>query len=283
MKHKTVFLALIVLQYFAFANDTELLNEYKLLYLDLSNVDTMGYKSHFNNLNNRAGEDINFSQGALIHTGILTDLAIIGEGFLKIRLDNDIAGYTRAGDFRIDANGNFVTPQGYFLYDNINLPGLFLLETLRITRYGRVFIRIAEGSRREEIREIEAGQIKIHRVPSDLLIRYSDTIFIIKPGAEYTEEREEKIEFTSLVDEISYELNSPRIFPQCLEHSNVHYLPVVLRMYYILSVIGDGYISNIEFKKEILKVIFDNIVNSTRQEDILLYTKTILPYLRFDY
>lgn len=61
-----------------------------------------------------------FTQGALQTTGVQTDLAIQGDGFFQVT--NDLAGvaagspemfYTRAGNFRFDANGTLVTSDGY--------------------------------------------------------------------------------------------------------------------------------------------------------------------------
>jgi len=258
MKLNIFFFALVVLPYCVFANDIDLLNEYKLLYADISNVDTVGYKSYFNVQNNRAAENINFSQGTLMFTGSYSDFAVTGEGFFKIRLENDVAGYTRAGEFRVDADGNFVNRQGYFLYDNINLPGNFLPESLKIPFDGNVFVNIYEG--RDEIREIRAGQIIIYNPPDDLLIRYSDNIFVLKPGAEYD------AEYIDVIDE----LFTPGLVHRALEYSNVNSLSVVLRMYYILSVIGEGYIANVEFKKEMLKLVIETAANQSFQEEMLL-------------
>jgi flagellar hook protein FlgE len=61
-----------------------------------------------------------FTQGALQTTGVQTDLAIQGDGFFNVT--NDLAGvaagtpetfYTRAGNFKFDANGTLVTSDGY--------------------------------------------------------------------------------------------------------------------------------------------------------------------------
>ncbi|MCL2440204.1 MAG: hypothetical protein FWD14_00545 [Treponema sp.] len=271
MKHKIIFFTIVLLPCCIFANNTakqyRLLNEYKLLYIDISNVDTFGYKSYFDIEKNRAAESINLSQGSFIVTQIPSDAAIAGDGFFKIKLENGVIGYTRKGQFRIDSDGNFVTfNEGYLLYDNIKLPELFLMETLRITGDGNVSVSVAEGNSRGEISEVEAGYIKVYKIPENLLIRYSNNIFILEPGTEHIEE-----------------ISDSRIYQGILEYSNVYYLAVVMRMYYILSVIEDGYITNTDFKKELLKVIFNNITNNSQQEDLLYYTKTILPYLRYDY
>ena len=64
----------------------------------------------------------NFTQGALQTTGLNTDLAIQGDGFFTV--SNDAAGiaagapdlaYTRAGNFKFDANGTLVTSDGNYV------------------------------------------------------------------------------------------------------------------------------------------------------------------------
>ncbi|MCL2411989.1 MAG: hypothetical protein FWC97_10150, partial [Treponema sp.] len=44
----------------------------------------------------------------------------------------------------------------------------------------------------------------------------------------------------------------------------------ILRMYYILSMIDEGYITNIEFKKRLLRIQINKMANNSVQEDLLL-------------
>ncbi len=53
------------------------------------------------------GVDSNFAQGSLEATGVMTDLAIQGNGFFVVS-DGDQNFYTRAGNFHLDAEGNLV-------------------------------------------------------------------------------------------------------------------------------------------------------------------------------
>jgi len=62
-----------------------------------------------------AGIDSLFTQGALLSTGVPTDLAIQGPGFFV--LDGTVSGvtgsfYTRVGQFQIDADGKLTSPDG---------------------------------------------------------------------------------------------------------------------------------------------------------------------------
>ena len=52
-----------------------------------------------------------FTQGALTNTGGPTDLGISGKGFFKVKKGDEFF-YTRAGDFRLDDQGNLLTNGG---------------------------------------------------------------------------------------------------------------------------------------------------------------------------
>ncbi len=56
-----------------------------------------------------------FDQGGMQNTGVPTDLAIDGTGFLQVREANGQTAYTRDGSFLIDANGDVVDHHGNHL------------------------------------------------------------------------------------------------------------------------------------------------------------------------
>ena len=56
-----------------------------------------------------------FSQGALMNTNSPTDLALDGEGFFMVKDKQGVTYYTRAGQFRTDANGYLVNLNGMHL------------------------------------------------------------------------------------------------------------------------------------------------------------------------
>jgi flagellar basal body rod protein FlgG len=55
----------------------------------------------------------NFTPGELRYTGSITDLAIEGPGFFEVQLANGASAYTRDGEFRLNAQGQLTTKQGY--------------------------------------------------------------------------------------------------------------------------------------------------------------------------
>jgi flagellar basal-body rod protein FlgF/flagellar basal-body rod protein FlgG len=109
----------------------------EMLANNLANVDTVGFKRELALFEARATEAIeqgldqpgtkgindlpggvkffetitDYSTGPLKHTGMNTDVAILGDGFFQIEKDGE-RYLTRAGNFSIDAHGNMLTQEG---------------------------------------------------------------------------------------------------------------------------------------------------------------------------
>lgn len=54
----------------------------------------------------------NFTPGEMKYTGGATDVAIDGNGFFQVQLQNGQTGYTRDGEFHINSQGQLVTKDG---------------------------------------------------------------------------------------------------------------------------------------------------------------------------
>ncbi len=100
---------------------------------NLANLNTVGYKSAVANFSdlfyqqistNGAGDPVqvgvgtqvsaisgNFTQGSIESTGVPTDVAIQGSGFLTV-VKGGLQEYTRAGNLSVTANGSLVTNDG---------------------------------------------------------------------------------------------------------------------------------------------------------------------------
>ena len=63
-----------------------------------------------------------FSQGNVVQTDNALDIAINGQGFFQILRPDGGLGYSRAGNFQTDAQGQLVTSNGYVLQPAINIP-----------------------------------------------------------------------------------------------------------------------------------------------------------------
>ncbi len=62
------------------------------------------------------------TQGTLNNTGNALDMALDGDGFFEVQLPGGQLGYTRAGNFKLDSEGNLVTAQGYSVQPQISVP-----------------------------------------------------------------------------------------------------------------------------------------------------------------
>lgn len=63
-----------------------------------------------------------FTQGNLIQTENLLDMAVQGRGFFQVLLPDGTQAYTRDGSFQVDDQGQVVTAGGYVLQPSITLP-----------------------------------------------------------------------------------------------------------------------------------------------------------------
>jgi len=94
-----------------------------------------------------------FTQGSLKETGNNYDLAIAGQGFFKILLANGEEGFTRDGNFKIDANGTIVTSTGLILQPELSVPDNTV--TVNIGKDGIVTANLGDNS------TVEIGQIQL--------------------------------------------------------------------------------------------------------------------------
>ena len=63
-----------------------------------------------------------FTLGNIEQTGNALDLAIAGDGFFQVQLQDGRIAYTRDGSFKVDSEGNIVTSNGLALVPNIVVP-----------------------------------------------------------------------------------------------------------------------------------------------------------------
>jgi len=63
-----------------------------------------------------------FTQGDFQNTKNELDWAIEGDGFFQIQLPNGETAYSRSGEFKLDADGRIVNPDGFLLVPEISVP-----------------------------------------------------------------------------------------------------------------------------------------------------------------
>jgi flagellar basal-body rod protein FlgG len=105
-----------------------------------------------------AGTQKIHTQGSLQHTGNPGDIAIEGEGFFRVRMYDGSYAYTRDGSFKIDANGQFVTNNGYRLMPEVTLPDNYIQNSLNISKDGRITVKVPGQDL-----PVEVGQLELYR------------------------------------------------------------------------------------------------------------------------
>ena len=104
-----------------------------------------------------------FGQGDMINTNNPLDVAIEGQGFLRVVRSNGELGYTRAGNLRVDADNRLVTQAGELVDPAITLPAQTTRVDIRTD--GTV---LAEVQGRNEPMEVGSLELTMFANPSGL-------------------------------------------------------------------------------------------------------------------
>ncbi|MFL0195506.1 flagellar basal-body rod protein FlgG [Clostridium sp. WILCCON 0269] len=90
------------------------------------------------------------SQGSLEETGLKTDMAIDGEGFFRVTLQNGTEAYERSGNFNVDSGGYLVDANGNRLEVNLTGEGTNLFNSgvllkdnnFTVDKQGQVYMNV---------------------------------------------------------------------------------------------------------------------------------------------
>ncbi len=85
-----------------------------------------------------------YTQGNLAQTGNSLDVAISGRGFFEVLMPDGAMGYTRNGDFQVNAQGELVTASGYAIQPGITIPDA--AQSVTIGKDGVVTVQMAGQS-----------------------------------------------------------------------------------------------------------------------------------------
>ena len=85
-----------------------------------------------------------FEQGSLQHTGVISDVAIQGDGFFRVLQYDGTYAYTRDGSFKVDSQRQLVTSNGLRVLPEIIFPEGYRESTIMISRDGRVSVKVAD-------------------------------------------------------------------------------------------------------------------------------------------
>jgi flagellar basal-body rod protein FlgG len=158
---------------------------------DLANVNTTGYKKErvgfkdllYTQAGRGAGTQVfegagaaatnlgrTLEQGSLQNTGRMLDVAISGQGFIRVNHNGQIA-LTRDGSLQVNAQGRLMTSSGDYVQPNITVPAGTSPDDITIGKNGVVTVKGAQ-----------VGTIQLVTVPSpEGLTPIGDNLF--QPGA----------------------------------------------------------------------------------------------------
>jgi flagellar basal-body rod protein FlgG len=149
---------------------------------NLANENTVGFKTNRSNFKEllsiitRDGGTIQSSQimdkqGAFRSTGNTLDWAVEGDGFFQVKLPDGTTGYTRDGQFQLDANGTLVNSAGYSLIFTGTMPKG--VKTLSVGSDGTLTaVLVAGGSQ-------NVGTVSLARFANTTgLLAYGSNIFL---------------------------------------------------------------------------------------------------------
>ena len=94
-----------------------------------------------------------FAQGEMLATQRQLDVAIEGDGFFQVVRPGGEPGYTRAGNFKMDATGRLVTLRGDLVDPEINIP--IDATEIRIHADGTVLARVSDQETYQELGHLE--------------------------------------------------------------------------------------------------------------------------------
>ncbi len=87
-----------------------------------------------------AGQRFDLRPGELRATGRALDVAIVGEGFFRVRLPDGSVGITRNGEWKLDGTRTLVTSSGFPVLDEQNRPIVLPQGEFVVDQDGRVFV-----------------------------------------------------------------------------------------------------------------------------------------------
>jgi flagellar basal-body rod protein FlgG len=90
-----------------------------------------------------------FMEGAFKSTGGKLDLAVEGDGFFQVMMDDGSTAYTRDGSLKMDANGQLTTSDGFIIQPQVSIPAD--AQDVVITPDGKVSVKIAGDATMTEV------------------------------------------------------------------------------------------------------------------------------------
>lgn len=97
-----------------------------------------------------------FQEGALKQTGNTLDVAIEGDGFFQVQMDDGTTAYTRDGSLKKDGNGQLTTTDGYIIQPQISIPSN--ATEISITPDGKISVKTSGSSTQTEVGTLQLAK-----------------------------------------------------------------------------------------------------------------------------
>jgi flagellar basal-body rod protein FlgF len=121
------------------------------------------------------------SGGTVEQTGRNLDVAVQGQGWIAVQGPNGTEAYTRAGDLRVDANGQLTTAAGYQVLSDSGPIAVPPYASLFVGHDGSIsIIPLGQTAQTTTV----AGRIKLVNPPADSLERSDGGLFQLSGGGE---------------------------------------------------------------------------------------------------
>ena len=163
---------------------------------NLANVNTTGFQADLANFDDQlltgTGLDsrtysvaensgVSFAKGSIISTGRELDVAVNGDGWIAVQSPDGSEAYTRAGDLRVNINGQLLTGAGHPVIGDGGPLVIPEFEKLEIGRDGTVSVQPI-GQQPTVLAEV--GRIKLVAPDAVDLVKGEDGLLRTRDGAD---------------------------------------------------------------------------------------------------
>ncbi len=166
---------------------------------NLANANTVGFQQDLANFRTQmiagtgfdsrafsTAEDagVSFEKGAVQRTGRSLDVAVNGDGWIAVQSADGSEAYTRAGNLKVNINGQLTTGANYPVLGNNGPIVVPQFETIEVGLDGTISVRPI-GQQPSTLAEV--GRIKLVSPDPENLVKGGDGLLRIRDGAQAAE------------------------------------------------------------------------------------------------
>jgi len=180
--------------YTAMTGAAHVLQQQAAVSQNLSNVNTPGYRAAINTfravplvgeglptrtfvVDSTSGAD--FSPGVMQSTGRNLDVAVQGQGWIAVQLENGSEAYTRNGSFQVTPNGVLQTRSGQNVMGDAGPITIPPDTEVSVAKDGTIST-VPSGPKPSQV--VVIGRIKLVNPPDNQMVRGDDGLFRTKDG-----------------------------------------------------------------------------------------------------